>query len=38
MNVRWKKFLIRITLWLAVEIWLNFLGLDDMADYSEIYF
>ena len=35
MNIRWKTLLVRITLWLAIEIWLNFLGLDEVADYSE---
>ncbi len=38
MNVRWKKLLVGTTLWLAVELWLNFLGLDDVADYSEFIF
>jgi hypothetical protein len=38
MNMRWKKLLVRTTLWLAVELWLNFLGLDDVADYSEFIF
>ena len=35
MNVRWKKLLVRSILWIAVELWLNFLGIDDVADYSE---
>ena len=38
MKVRWKKLLVRTILWLALEIWLNFLGLDDVADYSEFIF
>lgn len=38
MNVRWKKLLITITLWVATEIWLNLLGIDDLADYSEFIF
>lgn len=38
MNVRWKKLLVRTTIWLFVELWLNFLGLDDVADYSEFIF
>ncbi len=38
MQVRWKKLLIRTTFWLVVEVSLNCLGLDDMADYSEFVF
>lgn len=37
MNVRWKKLLIKTTLWLVAEIWFNFLGIDDLADYSEFF-
>ncbi len=35
MNVRWKIFLSRMVFWLAAEISLSCLGLDDLADYSE---
>jgi hypothetical protein len=35
MNVRWQKLLLITTFWLATEIWFNFLGIDDMADYSK---
>ncbi len=38
MDVRWKTVLARITVWLAAEILLSFLGIDDMADYSEFIF
>jgi hypothetical protein len=38
MKVRWKKLLMTITLWVATEIWFNFLGIDDVADYSEFVF
>jgi hypothetical protein len=38
MNVQWKKLLVRATLWLVFEICLNFIGLDDVADYSEFIF
>lgn len=34
----WKRSLSRIVVWLAAEIILNFVGLDDMADYSEYIF
>lgn len=38
MNVRWKKLLMTTTLWLTTEIWFNFLGIDNLADYSEFIF
>ena len=38
MNVRWQKLLVKTTLWLIAEIWLNFLGMDNLADYSEFIF
>jgi hypothetical protein len=38
MNVQWKKLLVKATLWLAFEICLNFIGLDEVADYSEFIF
>ena len=38
MNVRWKKLLMTTTIWLATEIWFNFLGIDNLADYSEFIF
>ncbi len=33
-----EKCLLRIIIWLTLEILLNFLGLDDIADYSEFIF
>lgn len=38
MNVRWRKLFVKISFWLASEIVLNFLGIDDLADYSEFIF
>ncbi|MDY6786364.1 MAG: hypothetical protein SW833_28270 [Cyanobacteriota bacterium] len=38
MNSTAKALLIRITIWIAAEILLNFLGLDNLADYSEFVF
>ena len=38
MNVRWQKLLVKISFWLAAEISLNLLGIDDLADYSEFIF
>ncbi len=38
MKIYWKTLLVRITIWLVLEIGLNFLGLDSLADYSEFLF
>jgi hypothetical protein len=35
MKVRWQKLLVTVTFWLATEICFNFLGIDNLADYSE---
>ena len=35
MKVKWKKLFALVVMWLATEIFLNFLGVDDIADYSE---
>lgn len=36
MNIRWKLLLIKGIIWLASEIILTIVGLDDLADYSEL--
>lgn len=38
MKNKWQKSLAKIIIWLALEILLNVLGLDDLADYSEFVF
>ena len=38
MKRQWKKVGIKVTTWLAAEIILNLLGLDNLADYSEFIF
>ena len=38
MNIRWKLLLVKGVIWLASEIVLTFVGLDDLADYSEVIF
>jgi len=35
MTIRWKTLVTKLTVWLALEITLSMLGLDDIADYSE---
>ena len=38
MKVRWKKLILKTTLWLATEIYFNFLEIDELADYGEFIF
>ena len=38
MEIRWKILLTKTLVWLSVEIVLNFIGLDTIADYSEFVF
>ena len=38
MKVKLKNLLFRASVWLTVEISLNLLGLDSLADYSEFVF
>ena len=35
MNIEWEKIIFKIVFWLAVEVVLNLIGIDDLADYSE---
>ncbi|MEA5510975.1 hypothetical protein VB715_14470 [Crocosphaera sp. UHCC 0190] len=34
-QIKWKKLLLSLLFWLLTEIFLNFIGLDNLADYSE---
>lgn len=38
MQVKWKKLIVKITIWLFIEVLFSFLGLDNLADYSEFVF
>lgn len=35
MNARWKRELLKMSIWLMGEICMNLSGLDTMADYGE---
>ncbi|MGB7084295.1 MAG: hypothetical protein WBD47_01985 [Phormidesmis sp.] len=35
MQVQWHKLINKLIFWLLVEILLNLVGLDNLADYSE---
>jgi len=38
MKRQWKKVLVKITVSLLIDVALNLLGLDDLADYSQFIF
>lgn len=38
MEIRWKKLILRVGIWLTLELFFNFSGLDTIADYSEFIF
>jgi hypothetical protein len=38
MSSRWTQFFFKASIWIAAEIILNLLGLDNLADYSEFVF
>ena len=38
MEIRWKILLTKTLIWLVAEIILNFIGIDNLADYSEFVF
>ncbi|MEW6496548.1 MAG: hypothetical protein AB1589_29095 [Cyanobacteriota bacterium] len=38
MKTQWKKLFVKTTVWLAAEIILNLIGLDNLADYSEFIY
>ncbi len=35
MQVKWKTFITKVAVWFVLELFLNVLGLDQLADYSE---
>ncbi|MEL6385701.1 MAG: hypothetical protein AAFQ89_25235 [Cyanobacteria bacterium J06626_18] len=35
MQIKFRRLIINLFLWLTAEILLGFLGLDDLADYGE---
>jgi hypothetical protein len=38
MDIKWKKLIFRVGVWLTLEIFFNYVGLDTVADYSEFIF
>ena len=38
MQGKWSQLIIKLTVWLLIELLLNVVGLDTLADYSEYVF
>jgi hypothetical protein len=38
MQVKWKKLLLNLIVWATTELFLNFLGIDSLANYGEFVF
>lgn len=38
MEIKWKKLIFRVSVWLILEIFFNQIGIDTIADYSEFIF
>ncbi len=38
MQLRWKRLISKTGFWLTFEVWLNLVGLDNLADYNEFVF
>jgi hypothetical protein len=38
MEVKWRKLILKASAWILLEVSLSYLGLDNMADYSEFVF
>ena len=38
MKIKWQKLIFRVGTWLALEIFLGYVGTDTIADYSEFIF
>ena len=38
MNVKWKKLVFKLGVWIALEAFFGYIGVDTIADYSEYIF
>ncbi len=38
MQVKWKTLIAKVAVWIVLELILNLLGLDQLANYSEFLF
>jgi hypothetical protein len=38
MDIKWKKLVFKVGVWIALEIVFSYIGVDTIADYSEYIF
>jgi hypothetical protein len=38
MDIKWKKLIFQVGVWIALEIVFSYVGMDTIADYSEYIF
>jgi len=38
MQVKWKTLIVKVSVWMVLELAFSFLGFDQLADYSEYLF
>jgi len=38
MDIKWKRLVFRVGVWLALELFFGYIGVDTIADYSEFIF
>jgi hypothetical protein len=35
MKIKWKKLVFKVGIWIALEVFFSYVGIDTLADYSE---
>lgn len=38
MDIKWKKLIFKVGVWIALEVVFSYLGVDTIADYAEYIF
>lgn len=38
MDIKWKKLVFKVGVWIALEAFFGYVGVDTIADYSEFIF
>lgn len=38
MDIKWKKLVVKVGVWIALEMFFGYVGVDTIADYGEFIF
>ncbi|WP_199194048.1 hypothetical protein [Pleurocapsa sp. CCALA 161] len=38
MKIKWKELVFKVSVWVALEVFFGYVGVDTIADYSEYIF